>query len=196
MISRLRKIFWRILGIDHIHMIRVVDLPFLKNDTYTSIGDKTYDNNALVFRWSNAPLIIGKYCSISYNVRFIMDEGNHTSNIISSYPFKTNKSKQKNPGIIVGNDVWIGMNAIIMYGVSIGDGATIAAGSVITKDVAPYTIVGGVPAKRIKEKCTHEEAIKMQQIAWWNWNSDIIMDRIQDFNLPYTDFINKYEKHN
>lgn len=184
------------LGIGYSHMIRAVDLPFLKNDTYTSIGDKTYDNNALVFRWSNAPLIIGKYCSISYNVRFIMDEGNHTSNIISSYPFKTNKSKQKNPGIIVGNDVWIGMNAIIMYGVSIGDGATIAAGSVITKDVAPYTIVGGVPAKRIKEKCTHEEAIKMQQIAWWNWNSDIIMDRIQDFNLPYTDFINKYEKHN
>ena len=196
MISRLRKIFWRIFGIDHIHMIRVVDQPFLKNDAYTRIGYKSYDNNALVFRWSNAPLIIGKYCSISYNVRFIMDEGNHTSNIISSYPFKTNKSKQKNPGIIVGNDVWIGMNAIIMYGVSIGDGATIAAGSVITKDVAPYTIVGGVPAKRIKEKCTHEEAIKMQQIAWWNWNSDIIMDRIQDFNLPYTDFINKYEKHN
>lgn len=196
MLSRLRKIFWRILGIDHIHMIRVVDQPFLKNDAYTRIGYKSYDNNALVFRWSNAPLIIGKYCSISYNVRFIMDEGNHTSNIISSYPFKTNKSKQKNPGIIVGNDVWIGMNAIIMYGVSIGDGATIAAGSVITKDVAPYTIVGGVPAKRIKEKCTHEEAIKMQQIAWWNWNSDIIMDRIQDFNLPYTDFINKYEKHN
>ena len=196
MISRLRKIFWRILGIDHIHMIRVVDQPFLKNDAYTRIGYKSYDNNALVYRWSDAPLIIGKYCSISYNVRFIMDEGNHTSNIISSYPFKTNKSKQKNPGIIVGNDVWIGMNAIIMYGVSIGDGATIAAGSVITKDVAPYTIVGGVPAKRIKEKCTHEEAIKMQQIAWWNWNSDIIMDRIQDFNLPYTDFINKYEKHN
>lgn len=196
MISRIRKGLWRLLGIGYSHMIRAVDLPFLKNDTYTSIGDKTYDNNALVFRWSNAPLIIGKYCSISYNVRFIMDEGNHTSNIISSYPFKTNKSKQKNPGIIVGNDVWIGMNAIIMYGVSIGDGATIAAGSVITKDVAPYTIVGGVPAKRIKEKCTHEEAIKMQQIAWWNWNSDIIMDRIQDFNLPYTDFINKYEKHN
>ena len=94
-------------------MIRVVDQPFLKNDAYTRIGYKSYDNNALVYRWSDAPLIIGKYCSISYNVRFIMDEGGHTFNTISSYPFKTNKCNMERSGIVVGNDVWIGMNAII-----------------------------------------------------------------------------------
>ena len=192
MLSRLRKIFWRILGIDHIHMIRVVDQPFLKNDAYTRIGYKSYDNNALVYRWSDAPLIIGKYCSISYNVRFIMDEGGHTFNTISSYPFKTNKCNMERSGIVVGNDVWIGMNAIIMYGVSIGDGATIAAGSVVTKDVAPYTVVGGVPAKLIKEKCTREERTKMQKIAWWNWPNDTIMNRFKDFQLSYVEFINKY----
>lgn len=194
MISRLRKIFWRILGIDYIHMIRVVDQPFLKNDAYTRIGYKSYDNNALVYRWSDAPLIIGKYCSISYNVRFIMDEGGHTFNTISSYPFKTNKCNMERSGIVVGNDVWIGMNAIIMYGVSIGDGATIAAGSVVTKDVAPYTVVGGVPAKLIKEKCTREERTKMQKIAWWNWPNDVVESRLSDFNLSYAEFIKKYMK--
>lgn len=173
-------------------MIRVVDQPFLKNDAYTRIGYKSYDNNALVYRWSDAPLIIGKYCSISYNVRFIMDEGGHTFNTISSYPFKTNKCNMERSGIVVGNDVWIGMNAIIMYGVSIGDGATIAAGSVVTKDVAPYTVVGGVPAKLIKEKCTREERTKMQKIAWWNWPNDTIMNRFKDFQLSYVEFINKY----
>lgn len=192
MISRIRKTLWQLLGIDHSHMIRVVDQPFLKNDAYTSIGYKSYDNNALVFRWTDAPLIIGKYCSISYNVRFIMDEGGHTFNTISSYPFKTNKCNMERSGIVVGNDVWIGMNAIIMYGVSIGDGATIAAGSVVTKDVAPYTVVGGVPAKLIKEKCTREERTKMQKIAWWNWPNDTIMNRFKDFQLSYVEFINKY----
>ena len=84
------------------------------------------------------------------------------------------------------------MNAIILYGVSIGDGATIAAGSVVTKDVAPYTVVGGVPAKLIKEKCTREERTKMQKIAWWNWPNDTIMNRFKDFQLSYVEFINKY----
>ena len=85
------------------------------------------------------------------------------------------------------------MNVIIMYGVTIGDGATIAAGSVITKDIAPYTVVGGVPGKLIKEKCTREEAVEMQKIAWWNWSSETINRRIQDFKLPYAEFINKYK---
>lgn len=193
MITRIRNFLWRILGVGYTHIIQVVDKPFLKNDAYSCIGQKTYDNNALVYRWSEAPLIIGKYCSISYNVRFIMDDASHSFNTISSYPFYTNKCNIDRSGITVGNDVWIGMNVIIMYGVTIGDGATIAAGSVITKDIAPYTVVGGVPGKLIKEKCTREEAVEMQKIAWWNWSSETINRRIQDFKLPYAEFIHKYK---
>lgn len=122
-----------------------------------------------------------------------MDDASHSFNTISSYPFYTNKCNIDRSGITVGNDVWIGMNVIIMYGVTIGDGATIAAGSVITKDIAPYTVVGGVPGKLIKEKCTREEAVEMQKIAWWNWSSETINRRIQDFKLPYAEFINKYK---
>lgn len=192
LIRLIRKLLWRILGIDYAHMLRVIDYVYLDKDKYTSIGTGTYNNGAVVYRWSDSPLIIGKYCSISYGVKFIMDDASHQFNTISTYPFVSNSVTDKR-GIIIGNDVWIGMNVIVKHGVRIGDGATIAAGAVVTSDVAPYTVVGGVPAKLLKEKCTHEESNAMQRIAWWNWKQDIIYDRIADFKLPYIDFINKYK---
>lgn len=191
LVKKFRNILWRILGIDYAHILKVIDHIYLKNDPYAIVGHNTYDNNAMVYRWSDAPLVIGKYCSISYGVRFITDDANHTFNTISSYPFSSNSVSAKK-GITIGNDVWIGMNVIILHGVKIGDGATIAAGSVVTKDVEPYTVVGGVPAKLIKEKCSREEAVSMRQIAWWNWDSHIIENRIEDFKLSYFEFIKKY----
>lgn len=152
MISKLRRFLWRVLGIDYNHMIRVVDMPYLKNDNFTTLGEGTYDNNALVYRWSDAPLVIGRYCAISYGVKFIMDDGKHYTECVSSYPFK-NRTPQKG-GITIGNDVWIGMNVIILNGVTIGNGVTVAAGAVVTTDVPDYCVVGGVPAKIIKHKCT------------------------------------------
>ena len=191
--KKIRTIIWRILGFSHNHMVKVTDQPYLKNDPFTQLGEGTYDNNALVYRWSDAILNIGKFCSISYGVKFIMDDGGHTYNTISSYPFPANKRDIKHSGIIVGNDVWIGMDAIILYGVKIGDGATIAAGSIVTKDVEPYTIVGGNPAKIIKEKCSRKEAADMQNVAWWNWDKETINERQEFFKLSYQDFISKYK---
>ena len=191
MISKLRRFFWRGLGIDYNHMIRVVDMPYLKNDNFTTLGEGTYDNNALVYRWSDAPLVIGRYCAISYGVKFIMDDGKHYIKCVSSYPFK-NRTPQKG-GITIGNDVWIGMNVIILNGVTIGNGVTVAAGAVVTTDVPDYCVVGGVPAKVIKHKCTEEEKSVMNEISWWNWSKDSIDANQADFNLPISDFINKHK---
>lgn len=189
--NKIRNILWRILGIDYNHILKVIDFRYLKEDSFKNIGHKSYDNGAVVYRWSDAEINIGKYCSISYDVKFVADDGSHTYNSISSYPFKSNKIADKR-GIEIGNDVWIGLGATILYGVKIGDGATIAAGSVVTRDVEPYTVVGGAPAKFIKEKCTREEALQMQKIAWWDWGQETIENRVEDFKLSYKDFISKY----
>ena len=189
----IRERFWQILGIDYKHILKIIDLRFLKEDGFKSVGIKSYDNNAVVYRWTDEPISIGKYCSISYDVKFVVDDGKHQYNTISSYPFKSNQIGEKR-GIEIGNDVWIGLGCTILYGVKIGDGATIAAGSVVTKDVAPYTVVGGVPAKLIKEKCSREDAKKMQESAWWNWDTEMIESRVDDFKLPFSEFISKYSR--
>ena len=190
--KKIRAILWRILGIDYDHILKVVDSVYLKEDRCSSMGYRSYDNNALVYRWSDAPLKIGRYCSISYHVKFILDDGKHGYNQVTSYPFKSNKLGDKR-GIIVGNDVWIGMGAIIMNGVTIGNGVTIAAGAVVTKDVPDYCVVGGVPAKVINEKCSKEEASHMNKIAWWNWGEEMIEQRMSDFRLSIPEFIAKYQ---
>jgi len=192
MISKIREYLWRLLGIGYPHMQKVVDMPLLKDDIFTTIGIGTYDNNALVYRWSDAPLVIGSYCSISYGVKFIMDDGKHTNNVVSNYPFKQNIISSRS-GITIGNDVWIGLDAVILYGVHIGNGCTIAAGSVVTEDIPDYCVAGGVPAKVIKRKCTVEEAEEMNKIAWWNWNEKKIKDAVPDMKLSISEFIKKYK---
>ena len=209
--NRVRKFLWRILGIDYQQALRVHDYVFLKNDKFTKTGIKTYDNGALVWRWTNEEINIGKYCSIANNVRFIVDEGFHQNSDITSFPliqnlFKdvevlpsgikkeefVNKFNQRK-GIIIGNDVWIGMGSYIMPGVKVGNGVTIAANSVVTKDIADYSIVGGSPAKLIKMKHSDLQIKKLNKIAWWNWNINTIKKRSEDFYTDINIFIQKYE---
>lgn len=192
MLEKLRIYLWRLLGISKDHMQYVVDYSFLKEDPYTTRGFKTYDNNSVVCRWCDAPLNIGKYCSISYGVRFIVDDGKHTYNQVSNYPFQSNEIGAKR-GITIGNDVWIGLNAVILNGIKIGNGVTVAAGSVVTHDVPDYCVVAGVPAKIVKRKCTEQEAETMNKIAWWNWTEDQINKALPDFKGSITDFISKYD---
>lgn len=190
--NKFRLVLWRILGIDYNHILKEVDSVFLKEDSYTTLGYKSYDNNALVYRWSNAPLQIGRYCSISYQVKFILDDGKHCYNQVTNYPFVSNGIDGKR-GIIIGNDVWIGMGSTILNGVKIGNGVTIAAGAVVTHDIPDYCVVGGVPAKIIKEKCTPEEAIAMNKIAWWDWSDERIKANMADFRLSISNFIAKHQ---
>lgn len=191
--ENIRTFLWKILGIEKKHIQYVADSIYLKEDKYTTRGYKSYDNNAVVYRWSQAPLVIGKYCSVSYGVKFVMDDGSHTYNQVSNYPFRGNDISEKK-GISIGNDVWVGLNSVILYGVTIGNGVTIAAGFVVTKDVPPYCVVGGVPAKVISRKCSDEEALAMDRIAWWDWSDDIISRRMEDFKLSIQEFVKKYSR--
>jgi virginiamycin A acetyltransferase len=213
MIKKIRTFLWRTLGFDYEQVLKVHDYVFLKNDKYSTLGEKTYDNEALVFRWTPAPLIIGKYCSIANNVRFIVDEAYHGASAITNYPLVNNLFKfektltvgkykeqflleiTQKEGIKIGNDVWIGMGAYIMPGITIGNGVTVAANSVVTKDIPDYCIVAGVPAKIIKMKYDPQQIDSLNRICWWDWEETLIKDRIQDFyNLNVSLFIKKYLK--
>ncbi|MBP2201982.1 chloramphenicol O-acetyltransferase type B [Methanococcus voltae] len=132
-------------------------------------------------------LIIGKFCSIASGVKFIMG-GNqgHRYDYISAYPLsivsnnpidldtEIPESFVKKGDTIIGNDVWIGAESLIMPGVKIGDGAVIGTRSLVTKDVAPYTIVGGCPAKVIKKRFSNEKIELLLNIKWWNWDIEKI----------------------
>ncbi len=97
--------------------------------------------------------------------------------------------------IIIGNDVWIGSNVIILSGVHIGDGAVICAGSVVTKDIEPYSIAGGVPAKQIRKRFTDEAVEKLLQIQWWNWEEEEIKKWIPLLSSPdINSFLEKYSE--
>ncbi|MFW8596934.1 DapH/DapD/GlmU-related protein [Enterococcus innesii] len=102
--------------------------------------------------------------------------------------------KRKAKTTFIGNDVWIGHGAVIQSGLTVGDGAVIASNAVVTKDVPPYAIVGGVPAKVIKYRFDPETITALQEIAWWNWSRAELEARYLDFRLPIEDFVAKYTR--
>lgn len=178
-------------------------LCFLKNvvkNPNIIIGDYTYyhdfenvenfeKNVKYHFDFIGDKLIIGKFCMIASDVKFIMNGGNHLSNALSAFPFEIfgngwenamkNKSYPHKGDINIGNDVWIGYNATIMAGVSIGDGAIIAANATVVMDVKPYSIVGGNPAKEIKKRFTEDEISRLLSLKWWDWDINKITENIQ-----------------
>ena len=123
---------------------------------------------------AKSPVYIGKFCSIAPNVNIGPIE--HPLKYSSTYPMSTFGflPEQEYLPVKIGNDVWIGINAVILKGVTIGDGAVIASGAVVTKDVLPYTIVGGVPAKIIRFRFSEEIISELLRIKWWNWNTEKI----------------------
>lgn len=178
-------------------------LCFLKNviqNPNISVGDYTYyddfenvgnfeKNVKYHFDFIGDQLIIGKFCMIASDVTFIMNGANHLSKSISSFPFAIfggawkdamdGKTYPNKGNTEVGNDVWIGFNATIMPGIKIGHGAIIASNSTVTKDVEPYSIVGGNPAKEIKKRFSNEQIEKLLKIGWWNWEIEKITANVQ-----------------
>lgn len=154
---------------------------------------RDFEKNNVLYQYpiNHDRLIIGKFCSIACGAKFIFNCANHTLKSLSTYTFplffeewdlpKSDVvSAWDNKGdIVIGNDVWIGYDAIIMAGVTIGDGAIIGTRAVVTKDVEPYSIVGGVPAKEIRKRFSTDIIARLQELQWWNWDADIIRNSIK-----------------
>lgn len=165
------------------------------------IGDYTYyddpedsenfERNVLYhYPFTGDKLIIGKFCAIATGVQFIMNGANHKISGISTYPFqifgngwdRVMPAPEEFPfkgDTIIGNDVWIGYQSTLMPGVKIGDGAIIAAKSVVTKDVEPYSIVGGNPAQLIRKRFDEETIQLLLEIAWWDWDIEKITRNLE-----------------
>lgn len=147
---------------------------------------------SLIYYHSSITLKVGAFCSIGAEVKFLV-RAQHPIQTASSYPMQTmarghDELSSRGP-ITIGNDVWIGIRSIIQSGVTIGDGAVVAAGAVVTKDVPPYAIVGGCPAKFIRWRFDIETIRKLQEIRWWEWDERDIAEKRKLFALPADEFI-------
>jgi virginiamycin A acetyltransferase len=140
---------------------------------------------------NNDRLIIGKFCSIACGAKFMFNGANHTLNSLSTYPFPVladewnlqipvTEAWDNKGDIVIGNDVWIGFEAVVMAGVTIGDGAIIGSRAVVTKDVEPYSIVGGAPAKPIRKRFSDEKIKELLEMQWWNWDEEKIQQKLPD----------------
>ena len=155
------------------------------------VGEKT----VLLFR-EDDKVVIGKYCSVAYGVT-IVASGEHNFRGVANYPFAAilendvNRDTNTKGNVRIGNDVWLGANVTILSGVNIGDGAVVAAGSVVVSSVPPYAIVGGVPARVIKYRFEPEIIDGMLVVAWWNWPEEFIRKNMQLFYLPVKEFLHQ-----
>ncbi|PRX99529.1 CatB-related O-acetyltransferase [Allonocardiopsis opalescens] len=171
----------------------LVTSPLIEVGEYTYYDDpvaaERFETDNVLYNYGPERLVLGRFCQLAAGVRFVMPAGSHLMAGVSTYPFTmfdgawqqrtldTWSALRASPGdTVVGNDVWIGRGATIMPGVAIGDGAVVATAAVVTRDVAPYTIVGGNPAGVIRERFTREEASLLGRIAWWDWPIELVTE--------------------
>ena len=192
------KLYPRTGDYQTIYLKNAVSNPNIRVGSYTIYNDfendpKEFEKNNVLYHYpiNNDRLIIGRFCSIACGAKFIFNSANHTVSSLSTYPFplffeewelekKNVTDSWDNKGdIIIGNDVWIGYEAVIMAGVTIGDGAIIGARAVVTKDVSPYTIVGGIPAKSIRKRYSEETIDLLTELKWWDWPEERIAKNIK-----------------
>ncbi|NOW90348.1 virginiamycin A acetyltransferase [Clostridium beijerinckii] len=197
-IPNANKIYPRSNDYQTIYLKNVITRANIKVGDYTIYNDfyndpREFEKNNVLYQYpiNNDKLIIGKFCSIACKAKFLMTSGNHTMKSLSTYTFPifyekwgldvsliTNAWDNKGD-IVIGNDVWIGYDAIIMSGVKIGDGAIIGTRAIVTNDVPPYTIVGGIPAKVIKKRFGDDIILKLLKIKWWDWPYEKIKANIK-----------------
>ena len=192
-----KQIYPRTGDKETIYLKHVITNPNITVGDFTMYNDfvndpTLFEKNNVLYHYpiNHDKLQIGKFCSVACGAKFLFNSANHTLSSLSTYPFplffeewglekKDVTNAWDNKGdIIIGNDVWIGYEAVILAGVTIGDGAIIGTRAVVTKDVPPYTIVGGVPAKSIKKRFSEETISTLLEIQWWNWSKERIARNI------------------
>lgn len=187
------KIYPRKGDTQTVYLKNVVTRPSIQVGEYTMYNDfvndpRDFEKNNVLYQYpvNHDRLLIGKFCSIACGAKFLFTSGNHTMRSLSNYTFpiffdewnldaKNIRSAWDNKGdIVLGNDVWVGYEAVIMSGVTIGNGAIIGTRAVVTKDVPPYTIVGGVPAKPIRKRFDDDTIRALENLRWWDWEREKI----------------------
>lgn len=180
-----------------VYLKNVVKNPAISVGEFTIYNDferdpRDFERSNVLYHYpvNRDRLAVGKFCSIACGAKFLFNSANHALGALSTYPFplfyeawgldkQDVASAWDNKGdIVVGNDVWIGYEAVILAGVTIGDGAVIAARAVVTRDVAPYTIVGGVPAKPIRRRFDEATVSALLELKWWDWPAERIAQNL------------------
>ncbi len=172
------------------------------------VDSEGFERNVLYhYPFMEDKLIIGKFCAIARDVKFIMNGANHKMDAFTTYPFSifgngwervtpTTEELPYKGDTVVGNDVWIGYDSLIMPGVTIGDGAIIAARSVVVKDVAPYTVVGGNPAKEIRKRFDEETIDLLEKVKWWDWPAEKITRHLELLTSNDLPALRRFLEHN
>ena len=162
-----------------IYVKPTISNPAILVGEFTYIADSDFESHVThLYPWNNDRLIIGKFCQIAAGVEFVMNGANHQMNAVTTFPFYTLEGWDMDPpassdlplkgDTVIGNDVWIGQNAVILPGVRIGDGAIIGASSVVARDIEPYTVCAGNPAKRIRKRFDDELTSLLEELRWWD----------------------------
>lgn len=203
-----KKIYPRTGDNQTVYLKNVISNPNIEVGDYTMYNDfaqdpRDFEKNNVLYHYpvNRDKLVIGKFCSIACGAKFIFTSANHTLKSLSTYPFPVFYEEWNlNPAdvtdawdnkgdIVVGNDVWIGYEAVILSGVTIGDGAIIGARAVVTKDVPPYTIVGGVPAKPIRKRFNDETVAKLLELKWWDMPEEKIAQNLKAIQTGNIDLL-------
>lgn len=192
-----KKIYPRTGDDQTVYLKNVITDPGILVGEYTMYNDfvndpKAFQENNVLYHYpvNRDRLVIGKFCSIACGAKFLFTSANHTMKSLSTYPFplffeewgmdKANVTDawDHKGDIVIGNDVWIGYEAVVLSGVTIGDGAIIGARAVVTKDIAPYTIVAGIPAKPVRKRFSEEAVSLLLEIKWWEWPYERIRENL------------------
>ena len=192
------KIYPRKGDRETVYLKNVISKPNIEVGDYTIYNDfkndpRDFEKNNVLYHYpiNGDKLKIGKFCSIACGAKFLFTSGNHSMSSLSNYTFpiffeewgldvKNITDAWDNKGdTVIGNDVWIGYEAVILSGVTVGDGAVIGARTVVTKDVPPYTVVGGVPAKEIKKRFDEKTVEALLNLRWWDWEKEKIRRNIK-----------------
>lgn len=202
------KLYPRTGDTQTIYLKNAVTDPSIQVGEYTMYNDFVHDprdfqkNNVLYhYPVNHDRLVIGRFCSIACGAKFLFNSANHAMGSLSTYPFplffqewgleksRVAEAWDNKGDIVAGSDVWIGYEAVILAGVTIGDGAVIGARAVVTKDVPPYTIVGGVPARAIRRRFPEETVEELLRLKWWDWPPERIAQNIPAIQAGRVDLL-------